>query len=372
MLDRFVGGLLHPLIHAGHGAEFNVDGMLAEGLALAAVTNSNTKELYPPDFFEFDTLGATPTSAMSAGSSMVSRLANLALGGSNTPSTPAAAATDSSKFTSALSILNAISSDPSLAAGQVCDRDSDTKFSETLRKKGAYIREKYTSKFTVGAGKEGVNKALEEAIWTAVIIYGLGGYRPGKDFRSDFFTLHCVTSVFFLPFLITQLEHNHVAQSALVRAHFSITPAFYISRGRPALPIKAFFEPSLPEEIHQLISKYLLSVSPNESALGQKLKVTEGSHPITPIGNPFPAVILSSLHHPEEHLIKVNRALADFDERYGTRPKGYWNVEGWEDMDGTLFRRVALRTMKALGWVREGDAPGKFERDGLGWDELWD
>lgn len=30
-LDRFLSGLLHPMIHVGHGVEFNASGMLAEG-----------------------------------------------------------------------------------------------------------------------------------------------------------------------------------------------------------------------------------------------------------------------------------------------------------------------------------------------------
>ncbi|KAG8881000.1 hypothetical protein FRB97_000245 [Tulasnella sp. 331] len=369
MLDRFVGGLLHPLIHAGHGAEFNVDGMLVEGLALMAVTKSSSKELYPLEFFEFDTPKLDTVAATS--SSFVPRLASLTLGSGLSSSATASPSESSPSATqnhvSALNILKEISSDPSLAAGQACDKDSDSKFNDTLRKKGVYIREKYTSRFTVGQGEEGIEKALEEVIWTAVMVYGLGGYRQGKDFRSHFLLLHCVTSVFFLPFFVDHLKHDHHAQSVLIRAHFSITLALYISQGRPQLPVESFFKPSLPEEIHQLVPKYLLSVSPNEKALGQKLRVAEGDHRITPIGNPFPAVILSSLHHPQEHLIKVNRALADFDERYGTRSKGYWKVEGWEELDGTLFRRVALRTMKALGWMREGEAAGNFEFDGLGW-----
>lgn len=31
MLSRFIGGLLHPLIHTGYGAEFGLLGMSAEG-----------------------------------------------------------------------------------------------------------------------------------------------------------------------------------------------------------------------------------------------------------------------------------------------------------------------------------------------------
>jgi hypothetical protein len=31
MLDRFMAGLLHPMIHFGHAAEFGVEGMAVEG-----------------------------------------------------------------------------------------------------------------------------------------------------------------------------------------------------------------------------------------------------------------------------------------------------------------------------------------------------
>lgn len=33
MLDRFVGGLLHPVIHTGYGYEFGLPGIIAEGNA---------------------------------------------------------------------------------------------------------------------------------------------------------------------------------------------------------------------------------------------------------------------------------------------------------------------------------------------------
>jgi hypothetical protein len=32
MLDRFVGGVLHPLIHVGYGYEFGLPGIIAEGI----------------------------------------------------------------------------------------------------------------------------------------------------------------------------------------------------------------------------------------------------------------------------------------------------------------------------------------------------
>ena len=33
MTNRFLSGLLHPLIHTGYGAEFGLMGMFAEGLS---------------------------------------------------------------------------------------------------------------------------------------------------------------------------------------------------------------------------------------------------------------------------------------------------------------------------------------------------
>ena len=31
MLNRFLGGLLHPMIHTGYGCEFGLKGLVAEG-----------------------------------------------------------------------------------------------------------------------------------------------------------------------------------------------------------------------------------------------------------------------------------------------------------------------------------------------------
>lgn len=35
MLIRAVSGAIHPLIHIGHGVEFELDGVVAEGMFLA-------------------------------------------------------------------------------------------------------------------------------------------------------------------------------------------------------------------------------------------------------------------------------------------------------------------------------------------------
>lgn len=45
MMDRFLAGLLHPMIHFGHAAEFGVPGMAIEGkpaILLCHLKNTNT------------------------------------------------------------------------------------------------------------------------------------------------------------------------------------------------------------------------------------------------------------------------------------------------------------------------------------------
>lgn len=152
---------------------------------MAAVTGANSRPLFPPEFFEFEQSAdeSKNTSLGSSITSTISRLAGIAL-------TTAAPAVDSpaAKYTSALEILRDISLDPSLAAGEASDQNSAAQFRDTLKKKGKYIRDKYASRWIVLDGKHGVEKALEELIWTAVTVYALGGYREGKDWRCDFFT----------------------------------------------------------------------------------------------------------------------------------------------------------------------------------------
>ncbi|KAI9250765.1 hypothetical protein BY458DRAFT_22457 [Sporodiniella umbellata] len=46
-LARTIGGLLHPLIHIGYGLEFELAGVVAEGLSMAACTENNYKPVTP-------------------------------------------------------------------------------------------------------------------------------------------------------------------------------------------------------------------------------------------------------------------------------------------------------------------------------------
>ncbi|OAD73184.1 hypothetical protein PHYBLDRAFT_124931, partial [Phycomyces blakesleeanus NRRL 1555(-)] len=47
LMARTLGGAFHPLIHIGYGIEFNLPGMVAEGLAMAACTGNSLLEVIP-------------------------------------------------------------------------------------------------------------------------------------------------------------------------------------------------------------------------------------------------------------------------------------------------------------------------------------
>ncbi|KIO26253.1 hypothetical protein M407DRAFT_24469 [Tulasnella calospora MUT 4182] len=358
MLDRFMSGLLHPMIHTGHWAEFHVPGMLAEGLAMASTTSPDFLDLFPPDFFDYETQQSG--SVQSLLNEAVTRIRRLSLNNPHSSSR--------SPFTSgahSLDILHRMLQDPTLAAGKTCQPDSDRKFRDTMNSSGEKIRE-YAKMWQVESERE-VPEKLEEIAWLATLVYGLGGWRKGKAFRSDFFLLHLVTSSIFIPSLITHLSFP--SQSALLRAQLSVILGWWVSRGRPSIPLEDYY--SLEFDPSSFIPK-ALQVHPDKSAIGVGKNIKTTNLP----SNMWFAIIESTLNHPEEHLLKNQRSLAHFDHLYGKTPQGYFegktDLEGAEMLDGTLFWRVALHTQKALGWVREGEPQGSFDRAGLGWDHLWE
>ncbi|KAG8973301.1 hypothetical protein FRB90_009950, partial [Tulasnella sp. 427] len=319
MLDRFMSGLLHPMIHAGHWAEFNVPGMLAEGLALTSVTSANSAQLFPADFFEYESQLDSTT-----------RVRKLSL---NDPRSSSPSAYTGGSHS--LDIVHRMLQDPDLAAGKTCTQDSDVKYSDTLKSAGGKIRD-YVKLWQIDLDRE-VPEKLEEISWLVALLYGLGGWRKGHDFRSDFFLLHLVTSSIFLSSFLTHLSFP--SQSALLRAHFSVTLAYWVSRGRPFLRIADYYSPSAPHP--STLIPPALAVHPSKSVLGVP------STPTTNLpSNIWLPIVASSLNHPEEHLLKTQRALAHFDRTYGkATAQGYFHskteLEGAEMLDGTLFWRVA-------------------------------
>ena len=78
-------------------------------------------------------------------------------------------------------------------------------------------------------------------------------------------------------------------------------------------------------------------------------------------------ILQDTLVHPNEHLCKLQRALAYFAQRYGDREAGYYasGLDGAEALDGTLFVRVAGLVQERMGWANEGKELGIWDRCGF-------
>lgn len=164
--------------------------------------------------------------------------------------------------------------------------------------------------------------------------------------------MHLVTSSIFLPSYIAYLTPT--SQEHLLRGYFLVSLGWWVSRGRPKLNIKGFYESTSP---HPLPTGAL--PTPHEKALHP----ADPKKAVTP--NAWLPIIESSVTHQDDHLPKLQRALAHYARLYGTREPGEADFKGTELpdanlLDGTLFIRVAGLAAKRMGRVREGEAPGSF------------
>ena len=178
--------------------------------------------------------------------------------------------------------------------------------------------------------------------------------------------MHLVTSVLFLPSLLSYLPPP--SQALFLRAYFASSIVAYIARGRPNPDIKSFYE----------YQGFLYPIptgplpTPDESALPPPDADPNRIKAVTP--NPWLPIIETSLTHPDEHLIKLQRALAHFSALFGARCPGA-NEGGLEEaakeldsaelLDGTLFIRVAGLTAKRMGRVREGEVAREWDFAGF-------
>ncbi|KAG1763927.1 hypothetical protein EDD22DRAFT_471845 [Suillus occidentalis] len=337
MLCRFVDAVMHPLIHCGYGVEFGLKGMLAEGLSLAAMHGVHAPGFLPPSMFV-----TQPSDEIGA---MMNGFASLVLDGRSSATLLKAS---SGQDTHAFSILARVLKDPTLASKG--PRHITGQYPDTLVARGYIIRE-HVQKWTVDLSKPGeIERKMEECIWTSSVIYALGGWRNG--FTADFFLMHMVTSSIFLPSLIAYLSPR--AQALLLRAYLSSAVAWFVARGRPSLDFKSFFEsmPTMPNPTNST------AVSSVEGIPAQDAQIP----------NPFLPLIQSSIMHPSDHHPKIQRAFAHFSAIYGARPKGYFTgteLDGAEELDGSLFVRAAVLTANYMGWAREGEEARNWGLEGF-------
>ncbi|KAG2346149.1 hypothetical protein BDR05DRAFT_878666 [Suillus weaverae] len=339
MLARFIGGLFHPLIHTGYGAEFGLLGMSAEGLAMTAVHPAKVHALLPPSYF----------------------------------SSPVKAGT-----MHALSILALVAKDERFEHIKMTD-ESDM-LTMTVSSRDEALRA-YAEMWDFDvANKEDVAKAVEELAWLNSIIYGVGGMTAKTDtFNADFFLMHLVTSTLFLPSLVTSLYQNPHAQALLLRSYFAVSLARYLARGRPTLDIAKFYN-----DTSGLLPSSGLDVVPGPQPSPFEHTLPDKDSPEARTPNLWLSIVQTTLVHPNEHLCKMQRALAHFASLYGLREQGWFatrkqanvaadnsKVEdaernlGLRELDGTLFLRVAMLTAYRLGWMREGKREEGWDYEGF-------
>lgn len=274
----------------------------------------------------------------------------------------------------ALSIVALVSCDPRFS--RIKHMDEETMYSKTLTEHGSIIHD-YVNMWKFDISTEaGIADAIEELSWANVLIYGVGGSSPDKPFNADFFLMHLVTSSLFLPSLLAYID-KFSSRRLLLMAYFTSALSLYVARGRPQLDIRSFYK-STENLLHKVPGPS------TEPAPGTLPTPTSG---LAQTPNAWYPMIQTSIVHPNEHLCKAQRALAHHSSLYGTRKRGWCvppegrtvtaaqvvreeEVEdkvGLQEMDGTVFGRVAMLTQNRLGWMREGETAGGWDTKGFYW-----
>jgi hypothetical protein len=170
--------------------------------------------------------------------------------------------------------------------------------------------------------------------------------------------MHFVTSSLLLSSVFSLLTRK--SQELLLRGYFITCLVWYIGHGRPELDIARFFGNATT--LHPIPPG--LKPTPHEAACPSP------TSPFAVTPEPWFPIIQNTLTHPDDHLPKLQRALAEYASLFGSTPAGYFSGTELKDaelIDGTLFVRVAGLTAGRVGWVREGDPPlpGYWDRRGF-------
>lgn len=168
------------------------------------------------------------------------------------------------------------------------------------------------------------------------------------------FSMHLVTSSLFLPSIVAYLSPR--SSVILLQAFFANTLVWWISQGRATLPIREFYAGTTA------------TPTPPTSGAGAPSAAKGTLTPDDAAPNAWLPIIQTTLTHPDQHISKLQRALLHNATEYGARGAGYLagtGLEGAEAIDGTLFIRVASLSADRLGWMKEGQAEGSWDRAGF-------
>ncbi|CCM00189.1 uncharacterized protein FIBRA_02217 [Fibroporia radiculosa] len=355
MLTRTFSMLFHPMIYLGYGLEFGIPGLVAEGLAQIATHPLQGEGLITRE--EFRTQSGVTTGA----SGFVSSFASLLLNKERSLSAP------KSTNVHALTILARVLRDErfsstSIRFAPVGHRSEIlSHYSQVLAELGDVLRSYVKEWYMDYDDPARVESKVEELCWTNTLLYSVGGWggrnvKAGKTFTADFFLMHMVTSSIFVSSTVTYLSPSSIVQ--FLRAYFISSIAWWVARGRPLLPIREFYAAVTATPVPY----GTVNVKPTHGTLSTEVAPS----------NPWLPILQTTIVHQDDHIGKLQRALAHFATKYGDRPKGHLSVladvddvslDGVEVLDGTLFIRAAGLTANELGWMKEGQARGEWSID---------
>ncbi|KAI0315492.1 hypothetical protein OF83DRAFT_1199907 [Amylostereum chailletii] len=361
MLNRLLAGLVHPFIHLGYGVEFGVAQQVAEGLAQAAIHPAHQTEMIPLSFFD---TSLTPNPFLRGLSETTQ---------SNAPAAP------KPSFNFHTTILT----DPALSPSALDLSLGPRGYEGVVASGGPTILKHVNAWYDgwlAGVADEDLEPTLErmveEVVFGNVLWYGVCGWalRGEKVLNADFTSMHFVTSAIFLPLFLLPGSRSSALSPALplqsrfllLRAYLATCAGWLVANGQPPLPIRDFYSATS----HHLSAPPAPHAHKPANRVDGKRDLDAPGLTMRTGGSAWARIWTNVVVHPNEHLIKAIRALGAFSAVYGGIEKGYFvregagegeGVDGIEELDGTMFTRVAGLTMDRLGWAYEEDPVGLWD-----------
>lgn len=192
MLDRFLAGIMHPLIHVGYGVEFGIIQQIADGLAHTAIHHAKQGSILPAEFFK------SPDPLLRGLSSSAPRKSRPPF----------------------LSFVSQLLSDTRLAPASLKLPHEDMPAGPTYaaaNKAGAgevvkELADKWYDAWIVGVSDDGLEDRIEgmveDVLVSAAVMYGISGYAAKGDraFNADFFTYAIISTCLICSLITIPLE----------------------------------------------------------------------------------------------------------------------------------------------------------------------
>ncbi|KAF9097286.1 hypothetical protein BGX29_008154 [Mortierella sp. GBA35] len=209
VIGRTFSGAFHPLIHLGYGIDFGIDAIVAEGLAMMAVTSTMMSPF----------VVAPATTVEKVTTKIVSQLS----------------ISEPSFTKTVVDILTAIREDRE--PDNVTSYPEVNKTMDVAKSKVAASKvRKFLSEWKVEETSQDIDLKAKELYKACLLAVGGTGLHNGKV-KQDFFLMHALTSVLFVHKLAHALPPAYAV--SCLTSHLGVSLAYYISRGRPQVDVDA-------------------------------------------------------------------------------------------------------------------------------------